>query len=787
MIDFQNIPTELRKVRQWVCWRTETRSGKPTKVLKNPATRSNAAVDQSETWGTFEDALAAYNSNRAPQFEGIGFVFTKNDPYTGIDFDKCRDPRTGIIEPWALKLISELDSYTELSPSETGSHTITRSNLRGKQNKKGYVEMYDHLRFFTMTGRLVAGVGRNTIEQRDLRSIEERFVLGELGPQSRNEGGTRAKQRDETESGEDWRLLGELAKEAGAKSATALEAVLRVRHPGRYQQRNHLKGDHAGKTYWRYTIERWFERRQKEANSATAAAEKAIAALEADKKADPMPAIKRLTDVADPAQRELLISRVAALKRPGLNAEFIKRQVSQHQDETEVVRKKAAATIQYRRLLALGARICGAELLDRVCLFIRRFVLLSKEQADVTALWSAHTHAFDAAEHTPYLDINSPEKRSGKSRLLEVLETLVARPWLTGRASVAALPRKIESEQPTVLLDESDAAFNGDKEYAEVFRGILNTGHRRGGASTVCIKTDGNWIPHDFSTFSPKAIAGIGKLPGTVADRSIPIRMKRKNKGEKVARFRLRDEKVKSEAAHLCEQLAAYCAANIEKLRDARPELPDALSDRQQDGAEPLLAIADLAGGEWPEKARRAFVELCAEPQESDDSIGVRLLSDIHVIFEASEVDRMPSADLVTELTERETSPWGEWSHGKPITKSKLAGLLSKFGITPGTIRISYCKTAKGYYREDFADAWSRYLPQNPLSEIPQTLNPLTSKRNNVTNCTNTSENVNSGSVTPCSCDGRESPQDPTKNEPCDAVTVSARGEKREGGVEDEF
>jgi hypothetical protein len=787
MSDYQNIPTELRTLRQWVCWRTETRNGKPTKVLKNPATHCNAAVDKSETWGTFEDALGAYNSNRAPQFDGIGFVFTKNDPYTGIDFDKCRDLRTGIIEPWALKLIRELDSYTELSPSETGLHTITRSNLAGKQNKKGHLEMYDHLRFFTMTGSLVAGIGRDTIEQRDLRSIEERFVLGKLGPQSRKEGVKRAEQRDETESGEDWRLLGDLVKEIGATNADAVEAVLRGRHSERYQQRNHLKGDHAGKTYWRYTIERWFERRQKEADSATTAAEKAIAALEADKKADPMPAIKHLTNVTDPAQRELLISRVAALKRPGLNTEFIKRQVSQHQDETEAVRKKAAATIEHRRLLALAARICGAKLLDQICRFIRRFVLLSKEQADVIALWSVHTHAFDAAEHTPYLDINSPEKRSGKSRLLEVLETLVARPWLTGRASVAALPRKIESEQPTVLLDEGDAAFNGDKEYAEVLRGILNTGHRRGGASTVCIKIDGNWIPHDFSTFSPKAIAGIGKLPSTVADRSIPIRMKRKSKGEKVSRFRLRDEKVKSEAAQLREQLAAYCAANIEKLRDARPELPDALSDRQQDGAEPLLAIADLAGGEWPEKARRAVAGLCADPEAKDDSVGVRLLSDIRAIFEASEEDRMPSADLAKALAEKETSPWGEWSHGKPITQSKLADLLRNHGITPGTIRISNDDTAKGYYREHFADAWSRYLPQNSPSETPQTLKAPTSNRHNVTTCTNTSENVNFGNVTPASCDGRESPQNPSKNEPCDVVTVSGREEKRDGGVEDEF
>src|SRR5262249_45340908 len=139
-------------------------------------------------------------------------------------------------------------------------------------------------------------------------------------------------------------------------------------------------------------------------------------------------------------------------------------------------------------------------------------------------------------------------------------------------------------------------------------------------------------------------------------------------KGEMVARFRLRDERVKSEAAQLREQLEAYCVANIEKLRSARPELPDALSDRQQDGAEPLLAIADLAGGEWPEKARRAVVQLCTAAQGSDDSTGVRLLSDIRAIFRTRGLDRLSTADLLAALAEMETSPWAEWSRGKPIT-----------------------------------------------------------------------------------------------------------------------
>jgi hypothetical protein len=182
----------------------------------------------------------------------------------------------------------------------------------------------------------------------------------------------------------------------------------------------------------------------------------------------------------------------------------------------------------------------GARVLDDVAGFIRRFVSLSPEQAFVVALWVLHTHAFDAADSTPYLAITSAEKRSGKTRLLEILELVVARPWLTGRVSAAALVRKIDAEAPTLLLDESDAAFAGDKEYSEALRGILNSGHRRGGKTSLCVGQGSNITFKDFSVFAPKAVAGIGKLPDTIADRSIPIRLERKKPGEGVARFRHR-------------------------------------------------------------------------------------------------------------------------------------------------------------------------------------------------------------------------------------------------------
>lgn len=347
--------------------------------------------------------------------------------------------------------------------------------------------------------------------------------------------------------------------------------------------------------------------------------------------------------------------------------------------------------------------------LDSIRSFIRRFVFLSEHQARVAAAWVLHAHTVEAAEATPYLAISSAEKQSGKTTLLEVLEMLVPNPWLTGRVTAAVLIRKIDAEAPTLLLDESDAAFGGEKEYAEALRGVLNTGHKPSGKASCCVGQGPNMSYKDFRTFCPKAVAGIGRLPDTISDRAIPIRLKRKAVSEKIERFRRRN--VEPEAALLKPQVEAWATAILPSLRDARPDLPEELSDRQQDGAEPLLAIADCAGGDWPSALRSALVALCREAQTDDGSIGVQLLTDIRNVLDSREVERISSADLVAALAEIETSPWGEWSKGKPLSAGKLARLLHPFEVSPATIRMNDAKTPRGYLRGDFEDAWSRYLP----------------------------------------------------------------------------
>ncbi len=352
-------------------------------------------------------------------------------------------------------------------------------------------------------------------------------------------------------------------------------------------------------------------------------------------------------------------------------------------------------------------------MLDSVATFIQRFVSLSKTQAAVIALWIAHTHALEASCTTPYLSITSAEKQCGKTRLLEVLSLLVAKPWLTGSVSKAALVRKLDAQTPSLLLDESDAAFGRDKEYSEALRAVLNSGHSREGVASMCVGP--NFEFKDFHVFCPKAIAGIGKLPDTVADRAIPIRMKRRAPCELVERFRRRLLQV--EADRIRGQLAVWIARTISRLKDAKPALPDSLSDRHQDGCEPLLAIADAAGGNWPQKGRDALLEILTGEAAEDNSTGVRLLSDLRDIFDQQRDRSFPTGELLSTLCDANPL-WSDFSHGKSISAGVLARLLKPYGIYHRKLRVG-ASALWGYQRSSFDDAWTRYLTRN-LERVEQ-------------------------------------------------------------------
>jgi len=353
----------------------------------------------------------------------------------------------------------------------------------------------------------------------------------------------------------------------------------------------------------------------------------------------------------------------------------------------------------------------GDVLLNDVVRFVRRFVVLNDEQATAVALWVTHTHALEAFDVSPYLAVTSAEKRCGKTRLFDVLELVVARAWRVIMPSEAIVYRKVDAQQPTLMLDEADAIFgpkaNGN---TEGLRALLNAGNRRGTTVPRCVGPSQTLT--DFKVFSAKAVAGIGELPDTVADRAIPIRLKRRAPDELVERFRRRD--VEPEAAELHDRVADWLEPQLDELRRARPELPD-IDDRAQDSWEPLLAIADLAGGDWITQARAAAAALSLQ-EDDEESHGVRLLADVQTVFQSSGVDKISSKTLVAELCELEEAPWGDWG----LSQTKLAHRLRAYGIRSRNVRLEDGTTPKGYRRESFEDAWARYLPiQNATTPQP--------------------------------------------------------------------
>ena len=376
--------------------------------------------------------------------------------------------------------------------------------------------------------------------------------------------------------------------------------------------------------------------------------------------------------------------------------------------EAERLVDAALADAQGGRSAPLVARepVDAAELLDELVFLLVDYVAFSAlAPVEAVALWVLHTYVYEQFETSPYLAITSAERRSGKTRLLDVLELLVAKPWRVISPTEAVLYRKVERDAPTILFDETDTVF-GPKAGSnyEGIRALLNAGHRRGTKVPRCVGEGSKMALHEFEVYCPKALAGIGDLPDTVADRSIPIRMRRRRPGERVERFRMRDVREASE--ELRAKLAQW--GEDAQLDRATPFIPAELNDRAADSWEPLLAVGESAGDRWAAKAREAALALSGGEVAEEDSLGVRLLADCRAVFDSCDEDSLASDALIARLIEREEAPWGDL-FGKPITARKLANLLRPYDVRPSHWR-SGGGTSRGYQRRAFEDAWSRYL-----------------------------------------------------------------------------
>jgi len=359
----------------------------------------------------------------------------------------------------------------------------------------------------------------------------------------------------------------------------------------------------------------------------------------------------------------------------------------------------------------------GAQLLEAVYATIRRYVVLDTAGAVAVALWALHTHGHDAAQVSALLALLSPAKRCGKSTLLTVLSALVPRPLGSANLTAAAMFRAVEAFRPTLLVDEADTFLA----VREELRGMLNSGHTRPFA--VVVRTVGdNHEVRTFSTWAPKAVALIGNLPDTLADRAILVPMRRKTRAEKVQP--LRGDRIYDELLQLRRQAARWTRDQLEALKAADPAVPEGLSDRAADNWRPLLAIADLAGGVWPEDARQAAAALSGEAQAPDQGAEAMLLGDLHALFQERAVERLPTAAIIEHLVAMQERPWPEWKHGRPLSPRGLARVLGRFGIKPTMFREGTIGGIRGYERHQFGEAWARYLPGNATSATSATANP---------------------------------------------------------------
>jgi hypothetical protein len=347
--------------------------------------------------------------------------------------------------------------------------------------------------------------------------------------------------------------------------------------------------------------------------------------------------------------------------------------------------------------------VIGSELLDTIYKVVLDYIIMPKKSAIAFSLWTTLTYCYDAFRILPVQGITSPEKRCGKTRLLEVLSGLAYRAFPSCNLRPATVYRVIEKCRPCFLIDEADTFLPNNDE----LRGVLNSGHAVKNAFVTRCNSETN-EPERFSTWCPKAIALIGKLPGTLDDRAICISLKRKLPTERVKRLGLDFD---DECLDLRRKCQRWATDNIDKLKVADPQLPSIDNDRALDNWTPLLAIADLIGGSWPEKARDAMVKI--EAAKEDDSARVILLQDIQSVFNGRACEILWTQNLIEALIAMEDRPWSEWKKGKPLSAASLSKLLKPFEIKPGQLKMDG-KNKNGYELKHFKDAFERYTLSPP-------------------------------------------------------------------------
>lgn len=340
------------------------------------------------------------------------------------------------------------------------------------------------------------------------------------------------------------------------------------------------------------------------------------------------------------------------------------------------------------------------KLLNNIETYISEHAILPEGASVALTLWCLASFNINSFRIFPKLTITSPEKRCGKSTVLDLIEAFCHKSLMTSNISPAAIYRLIDVEQPTLIIDEADTFIAGGN---SDMVGIINSGHAMRRAVVYRCVGDGS-VPTPFSTWTPMVLASIRQLQSTIMDRSIVIVLRRKTKKESC---KIIDVDLFGQAKCERAQLLKWSIGNANAIKQNPIKPPDLGNDRAVDNWLPMFTIAKLVSDNWFEKCKAAYVILNQHENEPEQS--TLLLADIKEIFNNHNENKIPSADLVNKLTEDKDKPWCECKNGRAISQSHLAQMLKGYGIKSKGIRVGG-KTPRGYELQQFADTFDRYL-----------------------------------------------------------------------------
>ncbi|MGI8707256.1 MAG: DUF3631 domain-containing protein [Actinomycetota bacterium] len=359
--------------------------------------------------------------------------------------------------------------------------------------------------------------------------------------------------------------------------------------------------------------------------------------------------------------------------------------------------------------------------LDEVVAVLERYSDQPEANLHAAALWVVRSHCHDLFGVSPILLLTSATHRCGKTSTLIPILRLVNRGMLSSNISPAALYRAVEAWRPALCIDEGDTFMKLNDD----LKGLLNAGHTRDTAFILRCEGDNSEL-RMFSTWAPKVLAAIGRMPATVEDRSIRLVLRRKalEVGKEDA-FEV--DVVRAVCEPVRRRLARWVHDEGAAFSEVLPERPKGINDRAWNNWKPMFAIATIAGGEWPERARKAAIALSGGDEDEDTvTLAVR-----HIKAAFQDDDRLSTSELLKSLIERDDGPWAKWwaddvEHGRmKAPASRLAKILKPLDITPKQMWVDG-QNQRGYERESFGSVWDVYAPGDWLTYAPASLDEET-------------------------------------------------------------